>query len=290
MKASRTPPVPAANDIRSWIEGGRPHAALDVLVTPELAGLMMEYNRPGDTNRKLNRVGVAAMSQALRAGAWENTGEPVIFSDAQLLNDGQHRLQAIMETGIPARVDLRFGIPRHAFAATNSGGKRSGATALLITGSLNVTNVSALARLVLAYEAGLPYAARQRIPNGSIVRAVERWPDISTSIRYASSLPPGVRNSATHTLAFFAQRTANEASVRGFFGILETGAGQASNPPHMLREALIRHRGGQDTGTRLQFLAMGILAWNAWRKPSHGLRRLDWRTGQPFPRVDDLVL
>lgn len=284
------PAAPSLDDVQAWINDPSPRSVLDVLVTPAIAALLLHHNHPGETNRRMSKAGVAMAVQALRSGAWENTGEPVIMSDQGLLNDGQHRLAAIAETGIPARMDLRFGVPRHAFAATNSGGKRTGADALLLVGASNAVSAASVARLVLTYEIGLPAAARQRIANSAIVRAVERWPDIPEAIKFAAHLPAVLRSAPIQTLAFFAVRTANEAAVRQFFGVLESGEGHANNLPHRLREALLRHRGGQDTGTRVRFLALGIIAWNAWRATPRTLTRLDWKKNEPFPRVADLVL
>jgi hypothetical protein len=61
----------------------------------------------------------------LRAGQWINAGEPVIISDTGCLNDGQHRLTAIMRNGIPAVMDLLMGIARDAFTATGTGARRT---------------------------------------------------------------------------------------------------------------------------------------------------------------------
>lgn len=144
------------------IESGQPHSELDVFVTPELAKTLLRYNKPGITNRKLNQTSIANATRALVEGTWTNTGEPIIISDAQLLNDGQNRLEAIVSTGIPAVSDIRFGVSRGAFAATNSGSKRSAADALTIKGGAYGNNVAAVARLLIAYERGL-----QAVPTGA---------------------------------------------------------------------------------------------------------------------------
>lgn len=291
--ATGEPDTLSAATLRGLIEAGEPHAILDTLITPELAALCLTYNESGKTNRKMSRGGVASAAAALRENRWENTGEPVIFSDAQMMNDGQHRLRAIVETGIPAVMDLRFGVVRRAFAATNSGGKRTGGDALTVLGAANTTQAASVARLVIAYESdrsNMINAAKQRRSNDAIVRAVERWPDIPEAMRYTAELQRGLKNAAVQCLAFFALRTGNDASVRDFFKIMETGEGRASDPPHRLRETMLRHRGGQDSGTRVTFLAMGVIAWNIWRRMPRKLDSLVWKPTMEFPRVDGLRL
>src|SRR4051812_33290522 len=85
-----------ADEIVEKIESGRPDVMLDVTVTVELAKLLLRYNAPGlgGTNRLLRPERVAFWATIMRDGEWVNTGEPVIFSDDQTLNDGQHRLTA----------------------------------------------------------------------------------------------------------------------------------------------------------------------------------------------------
>ena len=77
------------------------------LVTPEIAGWLQEMNTG---NRPLNQEAVERFRGILRNGQWMNTGEAIVVASNGTLNDGQHRLIAIQSCGIPAAVDVRFGI------------------------------------------------------------------------------------------------------------------------------------------------------------------------------------
>jgi len=265
-----------------------------VMVTPTIARELLKHNSPGDSNRVISRAFVDEMAGQLRDGKWINTGEPVIMSDQGLLNDGQHRLQAIVETGIGCLMDLRFGIRREAFAKTDAGRKRSGGDALTIAGaSSDPFNTAAAARLILSYVKGLPNAAYERTNNGDIVAAVERWPDLPAAVSQTQSLRKPLRNAATSALSWMALRTANEASVNEFFDVLRLGEGRATNPPHALREfMMITHASpGHDTKTRMRVFAACILAWNAWRNPKEKAKlNLYWRDNQAFPVCEGLEL
>lgn len=292
MAVKDKPKTITDRQIRAWAESGEPRAVIDVLVTPEIAKVLLEFNRPGETNRNLSTHYLNWTVEALRNGLWNNTGEPIIMSDAGLLNDGQHRLNAIVESGLSAIMDLRFGISRSASANTNSGRKRSGSDALKIAGHEGTARAAAVARNVLCYVAGLPESADMRVSNGEVVAAVERWPDIATSAAMGTMLKRGLGNAATFTLAFFAGRTANAVSVQEFFAILRTGEGAASNPPHVLREWFIQNKTSQGSGfgvVRMIGFANSIIAWNAWRRGQE-IRRLGWRPDRPFPVCHELEL
>lgn len=280
-------------EVKDWITSGESRSVIDVLVMPPVARELLKYNAPGETNRNLSRAYIDSTAAELRDGKWENTGEPVIMSDEGILNDGQHRLQAIVETGIGCIMDLRFGIRRHAFANTNSGRKRTGGDALVLAGVTESFATSATARLVLCYSRGLPRTADQRVSNGDIVAAVERWPDLIPALRVTKALRKPLRNAPTNALAFFAMRTANEASVAEFFDILRTGEGKQNNPPHLLRDyMMVTHSGhGHDTHTRVRSFAACILAWNAWRAPQKERKlNLYWKENQAFPVCEGLEL
>jgi hypothetical protein len=288
------PKVPSTitpKQVREWVESGESRSVIDVMVTPEIATVLLSYNRPGETNRNLSRSNVRTTTESLSRKNWINTGEPIIISDEAILNDGQHRLTGIIETGIPAVMDLRFGISRRAFAATNSGAKRTGGQALLGMGAINTNALAALLRVVLAYQDGMPQGLFSRISNIRILEASERWPEAQEALTILHRLPKPIANSTMAGLIFFALHSANRAIVDEFFLVVETGEGKASNPPHKLRETLISSVPKVNNGAhRAVQLAIGILAWNAFRNNEIIPGKLHWRVGQEYPKVDRLKL
>lgn len=274
-----------------WIESGEPRSEIDILVTPVLANLVLRFNTPGETNRHLLERVVRDQAAQIIAGTWNNTGEPVIVSDAKLLNDGQHRLTAVVASGQPAIMDFRFGVPREAFYSTNTGRHRSAGDALSITGIRRYHAVAASARMVLNYRAGLPGAAHAVRSNAEIVEAVQRWPGIVTSMNLTGNLRYPFRSVSVHALAFFADATANESVVEEFFLIVRTGTGNSDNPAHRWRETVIRQGGSRDRTERAKTLADGIIAWNEFRKPPAQRKPFaQWRSTTAFPVVDGLKL
>jgi hypothetical protein len=279
-----------ADEIVEKIESGRPDVMLDVTVTVEIAKLLLRYNAPGlgGTNRLLRPERVAFWATIMRDGDWVNTGEPIIFSDDQTLNDGQHRLTAVVVSEVPTPFDIRFGIPRRAFLATNVGAKRTASDALLIEGYTNQVQLSGLARLLVCFHRGLPTAAKHHIKPAEIVSFTERNPDILSIAGEATGYGKRLRMASFLALRVLAKRTANEATVDGFFEILRNG-GSGSTAAHQLHDAIWSGRGfGSDSDARVLSLATGIQAWNAYRKNERV--RAWWMPGQPYPKVDGLGL
>src|SRR5690348_15979222 len=68
-----------------------------LLVTPAVAEVLLSMNIG---NRPLIKGWVDDLTERIRRGAWKLTGEPIIVAREGILNDGQHRLHAVVESGI----------------------------------------------------------------------------------------------------------------------------------------------------------------------------------------------
>jgi hypothetical protein len=77
-------------------------------------------------NRALNRERVRWYMLQLRTDKWEPESDSVIMiaADGRLLN-GQHRLTAIVETGIPAWIKVEHDVSESAWRAIDCGMRRS---------------------------------------------------------------------------------------------------------------------------------------------------------------------
>src|SRR5260370_421024 len=83
-----------------------------VTITPELA---QEWLDRGGNNRKVTRRRIEAMTAAIQRGEWQLTGEAIKLDDEGRVRDGQNRLHAIGEAGIPVLSLVAPGVTRHAF-------------------------------------------------------------------------------------------------------------------------------------------------------------------------------
>ena len=129
-------------------------------------------------NRHISARRISSLAQQMRDGHWENTGEPIIVSDEGILNNGQHRLLAVIEADAAVEMDVRFGIARKAFVKTDTGAARSPADVLSIRGVTGSPTIAMTLRLLLLYERGLPEHARDSLTNDEVNRAFDRWPGV----------------------------------------------------------------------------------------------------------------
>lgn len=71
-------------------------------ITPERARFYLAKNT--SNYRKMNRNKVLMYARDMRSGKWQENGESIKFNKTGKLVDGQHRLQAIVESGVPVKM------------------------------------------------------------------------------------------------------------------------------------------------------------------------------------------
>lgn len=93
-----------------------------VNLTPALASVLLERNQ---SNRSIRQARVKAFANDMIKGRWHLNGEPIIIADNGLMNDGQHRCQAVIESGITIPVLIVFNVKRDTRTSLDQGTNRS---------------------------------------------------------------------------------------------------------------------------------------------------------------------
>jgi hypothetical protein len=194
-----------------------------VLFDKEVAEAVLTYNTG---NRKINKRKLQQLVDQMSRGEFINTGEPIIISREGVLNDGQHRLQAVVEADVEVDLDVRFGISREAFRVTDTGASRTPGDVLTIMGAHAGGQVSSTVRLLLLYERGLPDSIRSFVSHEEIARAFERWGDVEDVVAAVNghAFPKAVKSIPLYVTAFLASRTPAKAKLETWLGAVATGA------------------------------------------------------------------
>jgi len=90
-------------------------------VTPELAAQFLEGN---GVNRKLRKSWVNTLTRAIQRGEWKTTHQGLAISHGGRLLDGQHRLNAIINAGIPVKMAVTYGVDEAVFDSIDTGARR----------------------------------------------------------------------------------------------------------------------------------------------------------------------
>jgi hypothetical protein len=275
--APPSPPAPAETEL----------SAMVVRLTPEMAFELLK-NRP--KNRPMSKTLVRQLITDIRNGRWICNGETIVVSDDMALLDGQHRCQAIYESGIAVEALVVMGVAQSAMASFDQGKARSASDTLSTHGLVQSKVLSGICHWVERYESHRMRQVHCRIANGDLLGFVERHAGLEASLPWArklTALVPGSLAGAFHWL--MAQRDAARAQT--FFAGLSTGLGlDVSDPTYTVRQKLIQDRSTRPSHLQLVAkAALLCLGWNCLRRGQRLPQGLVWRGVQEpetaFPAI-----
>lgn len=280
--------TPFPKRLRWWIQNP-PEGSVFLHCTPAMAE---EFLRLNDKNRPVSALTVRKYANRMRAG-WKNTGETIIVSKNGRLLNGQHRLEACLDSGCAFPVHIIFGIEDDAFAFMDIGRTRTCADIFAINGVENYTVMSAAALWLWRYEkAGMGEPGSETRPTHD--KLYEFYLEHEG---LQDSYTPGTRFSANKvaspslmTALHYICAQKNRAEADAFFKVLATGIGLKSSrePTARLRKRLLDARIAGAALDDIYAAAFTVMTWNAIRK-GEGAPLLRWRgeqnPTQTFPRV-----
>lgn len=256
------------------------------IITAEIAGWMLRLNT---SNRPLQRSGIARFVHILERGQWVNTGEPIIISREGVVNDGQHRLTAIHETGIQAECDVRFGIHRSAFHATGTGSRRSAGDVMHISGVDHAKVCAAIAKILWHYHNGSIARNSTAVENVDLLRVITGNPSVEQIAKFLPSHKMPVLRRAWWggALAIMAIKSSFDI-VQEFSESVDSGQGVETAATRKLHERLVAEAMTRSLLPVVDKLILAVKTWNAWtvNRPVGVLRVLDSeRSSAGFPDV-----
>lgn len=113
------------------------------VITPEIAA---EYLKRNTFNRPLIKRAVQIYADTIRKGQWLLTSQGISFNNNGELIDGQHRLTAIIEAGIPVEMLVFRGVSNAAFQVLDTGKNRNAGHILAMAGVKSAQGMSSVLR------------------------------------------------------------------------------------------------------------------------------------------------
>lgn len=167
------------------VERGRHEVFSETItVTPGLANELLRRN-PG--NRKLSEKKIGKYARDMVDGQWTLNGETIIIANSGELNNGQHRLSAIIEANRPIPLLMVFGVSRESRTTVDQGMARSAAHYLAMQGFENTKTCASIANIIIAFEQSNGESARGEITHAQIIARVGADTDLVASAHFAAA-------------------------------------------------------------------------------------------------------
>lgn len=235
-------------------------------ITPDMAKIMLGSNTK---NRALRRHRILQYADQMTRGQWQLTGEPIKFAHDGTLIDGQHRLHAIVESGMTIEMLIVHDLDLSTFKVIDSGMSRRPSDALKLMGVNNSNQKAAMVRAYIAADAGINLDNTQHM-----TRLITRT-DISDFVVANDKLVTEAMTAARHvmnncrgnspawgSLYMLITKKHGQAVAESFFRSIAEGAGLAEGDPRLaVRNWAVRNSNNK---SRSDHLAAYVRAWNAY--------------------------
>lgn len=249
----------------------------EVVVTPELADELLERNV---NNRKLQTKRVEKLAQTMIKGEWQFNGDTIRISASGRLLDGQHRLAAIVKSGVSQRYIIVYGLDDGAFTTIDVGSARNASQMLQMTGAKHVTALAAAAKMhLLLRSVGKPiHGNLEKQPtHAEVVDFAESSEDLKESAQFSNSRKWVNRYVGPSVGAFchFEFGIVSKSLRDSFFEELMSGETTYQDSPiRFVRDLLIEERGSKYAPNRERRIAILFKSFRLYRdsKPAKIVR------------------
>jgi hypothetical protein len=262
----------------------------DLFVDPTRATEMLRLN--AENYRTLNTDRVQRYANDMANDDWALYGNDSIdFGHDGSLQNGQHRLSAVVKSGATVLFRVRMNVPASAVAHFDEGAKRTLGDRLRALGKKNYSALSSASRLAWRWDnnallTGVDPTQQQ------VINWLTGHPELEEVVgtyihrSRAIGMKPAVCGSFGYAITCI-----DDVEAKAFLTALMSGSDLNDRDPILkLRDFLMKRTGGV-MRTQERELAICIKAWNAWVL-GQPLKQLGWRSGgesgrEAFPILID---
>lgn len=247
------------------------------LITPARAEELLRMNT---ANRPANMVVVAAYADMMTRGLWRTNGTTITIGNGVLV-DGQHRLLAVIRSGVSITQNVSSEVDPDAYATVDRGYGRSPGQVLATMGIANANTTAKVCRVLMDFEAGLfsvtSLSGNAKRIGGSLEEVVAYYK------RHEQEVSEGVTEGyAFHAQAKFLpasdwciisvilRRTGHPALANEFLSQLATGSGLGDKDVLLMVRALFYNAAASTM--RLPIMHKYNYVFRAWNRVRQGRR------------------
>jgi hypothetical protein len=254
-------------------------------ITPAAAAALLGLNQG---NRAIRRARVEQSAREMADGRWQTTYEAIaVTTDGRLLN-GQHRLLAIVRSGVTVPMAIARDVDPEMYRVIDSGLVRQAADRLGVKGARTKAAIARMYDAYLRVMGGAGWNVIRDLSDAQVIDVVEyigteaitNAAEVSRRIYAATGAPESATGAAYLLIRGL-------AGADDFWRGLEDGAGlDAHDPRLVLRNHLNRSR--LEKGRRRDTHGVLALLLKGWRAYAKGDRVQIYRWAsatEPFPAV-----
>jgi hypothetical protein len=233
------------------------------VITPQKAMELLAFNT---SNRNPSPRHVRILADEMKSGAFKLNGDAIRVGVSGRILDGQHRLMAIIQSGISIETLVIRGLPDGVFdTIDNLCKRRDNVTIFQLKGELHCATLNGAIAFVLRYKTGDMYGNR-KLSATAADAALKQYPSIRDSVSISINGAKKIMTPSMLAGLHFLFSEKNEELANVFVdGICDGFDMEKHQNFHMLRERLIANQGGVSRMNTVFMAALSVKAWNYTR-------------------------
>lgn len=223
-------------------------------------------------NRPVRQDEVAGYARDMKAGNWRRNGSAVTFAWDGTVIDGQHRLQACIQAGVPFWTLVVTGVEPEAQDTIDTGIKRRLSDQLTIANEANAAILAAVARWSLRWLRGVRNAggsAGYSPTHAEMLAYLNAEPRLRDAAAYAARARKQFKpvRVSVYAMGWMLLHGADAIAAEVFLQRIADGAElPAGHPVLGFRARLANAKAAGERLNEHQQLALMISTWNAFRE------------------------
>ncbi len=256
------------------------------LINKDKAAKMLKKN---NMNRRISTTQVDRYAQAMLSGEWVENGQTISVAEDGTLLDGQHRLLAVIKSGVAIYFLIVYNIPKDAMATIDAGFVRTLAHVLDIKKVANSRHAATITKHLYIHDVADAEMRWRNCKDTQRNALLENFYNAnSKSINEATAMACSSRhhfNISHMGLCYVIFARKNPAKADVFFHLVKTGENlPAKHPVIALRAKLMDNRISKDKLSVRETTALYIKSWNAFIK-GKTLVNFRWNSTEDLPEV-----
>jgi hypothetical protein len=257
-----------------------------VLITPDIAGQLLSQN---NRNRRLVPGYVTEIAQKMLDGRFHEIGDTIKRGYDGSLLDGQHRLAAIIKSGISCWFWVIEGLDPATQDYMDTGHKRSIRDVFHIHGHAQAADLTAALKWVVFLEEKKPFYGPGSLDGQQMLAAAERHLGLKDSLYAARDAKyAGFKYSPSLAAAFHYLMSCKSGAdlADEFWDGLISGTGLEEGDQRLVfRDWLFKQAGVVRKPSKIEVAHHTINVWNGWRR---GITRkqLKYYPDRPMPELE----
>lgn len=258
-------------------------------VTPQMASKWLSLN---NNNRPFKEEKIEEYAEQMRKGLWVINNDDICLDYYGYLNNGQHRLSAVVKCGLTIKMSFKLGLNPNVFSTMDCGKVRTSGNALDIAGIKNGNEKSAIIKFYLQFKVNKFFIyidGKHRPQHNDILNyALANRDRLEEVYKCTKSILKGFGAIRSAYLGAFYWKFSdiNQESANDFFEKYRTGLGlHERHPIYVLRRKLMEDATSMKKVPFANKILWVVQAWNFYREgKSVSNFRTKYKKGDIFPK------